>query len=383
LAAFCSDGGCRPATGDFAGDVAAVANKLAATPLLGKVAEPNGRSVTARVDGLELLTILLDADLNPGLAAELPAVVKAARGGNTQPLLRLAWLHDGGAAEASIDLSFALYAATVCRDGPFPWAADTPVADRPALEQAALASLPAGSFGPFGAWAARFGNADFCLQWPSPAGGAALGAGPLPNVPVLAVSGGFDMRTPTAGAQSVVSRFPQGQLLVVPGIGHSTVNADFSACAARAVRSWMTGGAVPASCARPKALVVPVPALPAPGAAHPAHPAGPAKTLAIVTKTVREAEATWLMTAGLTGSAEPIPGVYGGRLVAKSALVFNLSGYSDARGVTVSGSLKITKVGPPLQFEGVVTVAGAGASRGVLGLRSGVLRGTLGGQLVR
>jgi hypothetical protein len=190
------------------------------------------------------------------------------------------------------------------------------------------------------------------------------------------------MRTHTAGAQSVVARFPQGQLLVVPGIGHSTVNADTSACAARAVRSWITGGAVPATCTRPKALVLPVPGLPAPGAAHRTHTARPAQTLAIVTKTVREAEATWLMTAGVSGSDAPVPGIYGGRIVATSGLTFRLSGYSDARGVTVSGTLKITKIGPPLQFEGVVTVAGPGAARGVLGLRGGVLRGTLGGQLV-
>lgn len=382
LAAFCSDGGCRAASANFPGDVAAVANKLAASPLQGRFPRNGGGTTTIRVDGLELLSIVLDADLNPGLAAELPAVVKAARVGNTQPLVRLAALHAGASAVPSIDLSFALYAATVCRDGPFPWAPDTPVAGRPALEQAALAGLPAGSLGPFGSWAARFGNADFCLSWPSPSGGAALGAGPLPNVPVLAVSGGFDMRTPTAGAQSVVTRFPQGRLLVVPGIGHSTVTADFSACAARAVHSWMTGGAVPAQCARPKALVAPVPALPAPGAARPAHPATPAKTLAIVTKTLREAEAAWLMTAGASGSTSAIPGVFGGRLVATSAQTFKLVGYSIARGVAVSGAIRITKVGPPLEFQGVVTVAGAGASGGVLGLKGGVLRGTLGGKIV-
>jgi|SRR5471032_1525039 len=379
LAAFCSDGGCRAATGNFPGDVAALANKLAASPLQGTVAEPNGRTKTIRVDGLELLSIILDADLNPGLAAELPAVIKAARVGNTQPLLRLADLHDGANQDTSVDLSFALYATTVCRDGPFPWTADTPIADRPALEQAALAALPAGSFGPFGSWAARFGNADFCLAWPSPAGGAALGAGPLPNVPVLAVSGGFDMRTPTAGAREVISRFPQGRLLVVPGIGHSTVNADFSGCAAQAVHSWMTGGTVPAQCARPKALVVPVPALPAPGSARPGHPATPGKTLAIATKTVREAEAAWLMTGGVSGSTAPVAGIFGGRLVATSGRSFKLVGYSVARGVAVTGTIRITQAGSPLQFQGVVTVAGAGASNGVLGLRAGLLRGTLGG----
>ena len=383
LTSFCSDGGCRGATSDFAGDVVAVANKLGAKPLIGKVTEANGRTKTVTLGGVDLLSLILGADLSPGLAAELPAVVKAARNGNTQPLLRVADLQNGSGIEPSLELSDALYAATVCHDGPFPWLPDTPVEARPALEQANIAQLPPGSFGPFGTWAARFGNADFCLDWPSPAGGATLGAGPLPDVPVLAISGGFDMRTPTEGAASVVARFPQGKLLVVPGIGHSTVTADFSACAARAVHSWMTNAAVPTTCARPKALVVPVPALPPPGAAKPKHRATPAATFAIVSKTVREAEAAWLMTDGLSGSPDRVPAVYGGYLVATSGQTFKLVRYSIAHGVEVSGTLKITKSGPPLVFQGTFTISGAGAATGVLGFQNGVLRGALGGRLFR
>ena len=52
------------------------------------------------VSGLDLLSIILDADLNPGLPAELPAVMKAARSGNYQPLVR--------AASLSLNLSVAL-----------------------------------------------------------------------------------------------------------------------------------------------------------------------------------------------------------------------------------------------------------------------------------
>jgi pimeloyl-ACP methyl ester carboxylesterase len=381
LSAFCSDGGCRAATSDFAGDVVAVANKLGTKPLRGKVGEANGQTRTVTIGGVDLLSTILGADLSPGLAAELPAVVKAARGGNTQPLLRLSDLQNGSGLEPSIELSDALYAATVCHDGPFPWAPDTPIAARPALEHAAIAALPAGSFGPFGTWAARFGNADFCLNWPSPAGGATLAAGPLPNVPMLAISGGFDMRTPTEGAASVVARFPQGKLLVVPGIGHSTVTADFSACAARAVHSWMTNAPVPTTCARPKALVVPVPALPPPGPANPKHRASPAATFSVATKTIREAEAAWLMTAGLSGSTDRVPALYGGYLVATSAQTFRLVRYSIAHGVAVSGTVKITSAGPPVVFQGSFTISGAGAATGVLGLQHGVLRGALGGRL--
>jgi len=374
LNAFCSDGSCKAATGNFAGDVAAVANRLAAKPVQGKVLAGNGKTVTKRVDGLSLLSTLLDGDLNPGLAAELPAVVHAARVGNMQPLLRLVYLHDLGQATPSIELSFALYAATVCRDGPFPWTPETPVPDRQAILTSAVAALPAGTFGPFGSWAYRFGNADFCVGWPSPAGGAALATGPLPDVPMLAVSGGFDMRTPTDGARSVVSRFPHGQLLVVPGVGHSTVTADPSGCAVQSVRTWMLGGPIPAQCPRSAPFLPPISALPAP--TSPKKARTPVATYAIAAKTISEAEAAWLM------ASEPVtPGVYGGRLVAAQRQI-TLTRYAAVPGVTLTGKLRLTSTNLPLKFQGTVTVGGASAANGILGLNGTSLRGTLGGRLV-
>jgi pimeloyl-ACP methyl ester carboxylesterase len=373
LNGFCSDGSCKAATPNFAADVIALANKYAAKPLAGRVLLANGKTVSERVDGIELLATLLDADLNPGLAAELPATMHAARLGNTQPLLRLAHLHDQTTASPAVDLSSALYAATVCRDGPFPWAPGTPITQRPAIYQAAVAALPAGSLGPFGPWAVRFGNADFCLKWPSPAGGAALGAGPLPDVPVLAISGGFDMRTPTGSAVSIVARFPQGHLLVVPGVGHSVTTADPSGCAANAVRAWFQAGAIPpASCPRGKPIVSTIPALPANSKAH----LGPLATYTIASKTLREAQAAWVL-----GNDSVLPGVYSGKLVAKGRSL-TLVRYSVARGVELSGTLKLTKTRLPLVFEGTVKVGGGAAAAGLLGLTEASLRGTLGGRLV-
>jgi len=376
LAAYCSNGSCAVATRDLAGDVATVANRLAAKPLQGQVLLANGRTASERLEGLTFLSIVLDADLNPGEAAELPAVVHAARLGNTQPLLRLARLHDASSVGAAADLSSGLYAATVCRDGPFPWSPDAPIASRPSIFQSAVGSLPPGSFGPFGNWAARFGNADFCIRWPSPSGGGTLGAGPLPNVPVLALSGGFDMRTPTQNAVSVVSQFPQGQLLVVPGVGHSVTTADPSACAAQAVRAWILGGTAPSSCPRPAPIVTTVPALPAPGPASPTQPRSPLATYAIAAETVREAEAAWLMSAPAS-----VPGIYGGKFLSGQRAI-TLQRYSIAHGVQVSGTLRLTKTDLPLTFTGTVTVGGPGASAGILGLSGTSLRGTLGGQLV-
>jgi pimeloyl-ACP methyl ester carboxylesterase len=384
LDSWCSDGSCRAATPSFSADVVATANALAAKPISGLVLSPGGRNASpgavapARLDGIGFLSMVLDADLNPGLAAELPATVRAYRRGNSAPLLRLARIHDGSAGTPSEDLSFGLYAATVCRDGPFPWTPETPISQRQGIFNAAVAALPAGTLGQFGPWAARFGNADFCLDWPVPSGGGSLGPGPLPNVPVLAISGGFDMRTPTEGAASIVSRFPQGQLLVVPGVGHSVTTADPSGCAPRAVHSWMLGDAIPAGCPRSLPLLPPVPALPAPGPLKPKRPASPRATYAIAVETIKEAEAIWLTTQSIVG------GIFAGKLVPAPSgpPAFSLVGYSIARGVTLTGKLQLTKFGLPLSFAGTFKVAGKGAATGILGVSGNSIRGTLGGVLV-
>jgi hypothetical protein len=315
--------------------------------------------------------MIFDADLNPGLAAELPAAVRAARDGRPQPLLHVYQLEKLSGTADSADLSFALYLATVCRDGPFPWQPDTPIPDRPALLDAAFSALPAGSFGPFGSWARGFSVVDMCLNWPSPSGGALLGAGPFPDVPVLAVSGGLDLRTPTADAVSVVAHFPQGHLLTVPGVGHSVLTADPSGCSQRAVRSWIRGGTPPTTCARPHPYIDALASFPAPGAKH----LRAAQTRAIAVRTLHEAEAAWLMTGGSSREAA-VPGIYGGRLLTMRKAIL-LVDYSITPGVTLTGLVKLTKFGPPLVFKGVVTLGGAASARGTLELSGAGLRGKL------
>jgi len=377
LNAFCSGALCKAATSNYGGEVIAEANALGAKPLQGKVLQPNGGYKTVKLGGLDFLGMILDSDLNPGLAAELPAVVHAARVGNPLPMLRAYEVDSAASAESAIDLSSALYAATVCRDGAFPWPPDSAPADRPALLQAAVAALPAGTLGPFGAWAANFGNASFCLNWPGPSGGIVYGAGPLPNVPMLALTGGYDMRTPSAGAVQVAALFPQGHVVVVPGVGHDAFDSDLSGCAQLAVRNWMLGAAVPASCPRPGALVKIAPAFPA----SPTRVQTPLQTLAIATKTIQEAEAGWLMTTGLAGGNAVVAGITSGRVL-ESADSFKFENYGLAKGVYLNGTLKLLKPGTPLVFAGSVTVGGRFAATGLLGVSGSSVRGTLDGRLV-
>jgi pimeloyl-ACP methyl ester carboxylesterase len=381
LTAFCAGGICRGATKDFAGDVVKLANRLEARPVKGTVIAPNGKLRALHMNGEQLISMIIDADLSPGLAAEAPAAVHAALLGNTRPLLRLYDLDLRTSLLPAQDLSFGLYAATNCADGRFPFAPDTPPASRQAILDATIGAFPPGSVGPFGNWAARIGTAYFCEQWPTPTGNAPLGAGPLPNVPVLALNGGFDLRTPVANAVAVISAFPQGQLITVPGVGHSVSTADFSGCAADAIRRWILGQL-------PSFRQASCPRVPPVGKIMGAFPRRPAKatvkaTLTAAARTMREAESTWLQIVLSSASFAP-RGLYGGKLVlSKQALSFTLSRYSSVSGVRLSGKVTFVPGELPLSYKGTIRVSGPAAVAGTLKFSSDSVSGRLGGKPVK
>jgi pimeloyl-ACP methyl ester carboxylesterase len=380
LRAFCAGGACNGATSNYGADVVKLANRLEARPIHGAIIAPNGKLRTLNMNGEDLISLTIDADLSPGLAAELPAAVRAALSGSVRPILRLRDFDLRTNEVSSEDLSFGLYAATNCADGHFPWSPDTPPAARGAILAAAVASAPPGTFGEFGNWAARTGNAYFCEEWPSPAGNTPLGPGPFPNVPVLAVNGGFDLRTPVKNAATVISQFPKGQLVIVPGVGHSVSTADFSNCAPNVFRSWILGtlnAFKQASCPR-------VPPLGKVLSRFPARPAKktPAATLAAVSRTVREAEASWLQIIFSSATFTP-RGLYGGKLVVGKGLGFTLTRYSVAPGVLVTGKITFVNVGPPITYKGTVKISGSAAVAGTLTFSKNSVSGRLGGRPVK
>jgi pimeloyl-ACP methyl ester carboxylesterase len=373
LSALCSGGRCRRATSNYQADVIALANRLEAKPISGKVAVPGGATRIRRMTGEDLIRLVIDTDLSPGLGAEVPAAVHAARAGYNRPLLRLFDLDLRTSTLAASDLSFGLYVATTCADGKFPWSPGAPPADRAAAVEAAVSALPAGSFGPLGRWAARLGIAYDCELWPSPAGNTPLGAGPYPNVPVLALSGGLDLRTPTANARAVLSQFPQGQLLVAPGVGHSVLTADLTNCVAGAVHDWIVfGNALRSTCPRQPEIVGFVDRLPS------RKPVAPRPTLAAVATTLHEAAATWLALA--FSPVRTAAGVYGGTLTLAGSSAFRLANYSVAPGTRVSGRLAVGGSGFPLTLAGTLRVVGP--VPGKVRVAGHTLRGTLGGRRV-
>jgi pimeloyl-ACP methyl ester carboxylesterase len=374
---FCAGGICSAATKDFAGDVVKLADRAEAKPLKGAIVGVNGKPKRVSMNGEEFLSMLIDADLTPGLAAEAPAAVHAALSGYARPLLRLYDQDLRANLLSAEDLSFGLNAATNCADGRFPWDPSVPPSGRQAALDQAVAALPAGALGPFGPWAARNGLAYFCEQWPAPAGNAPLGAGPLPDVPMIALDGGFDLRTPSRNAQAVERQFPQGKLLVVPGVGHDVTGQDFSGCAQNYVRSWILGTL---NAPKEAECIHRVPPLLKILGAFPRRPAhSVAATLAAAGKTLREAEATWFDIA-TPGGVER--GLYGGKIKSlKNTTAFTLANYSVAPGVTLTGKISFATLGPPTTYKGTVRVSGPAAVAGKLTItKAGTISGTFGGR---
>ena len=371
LRAFCAHV-CVGATKDYARAAVSLARSLASSPLRGRVLELDGSRRSLQLTAPDLLGLLLSSDLSTGLAAELPAAVHAARNGDPSPLLRLDQLANPPAAAGETN---AVYLATVCEDGPFPWQPDTPIAERSALLTGALARLPAASYGAFGPSAAKFGTASGCLRWPASSAPAPSVAAAYPDIPVLAVSGELDLRSPTFEARAVLTHFPLGQLLTVPNTGHAALGDSMSPCLSSAVRRWLSGRAAPRACPNPL-LLAPLAAFPSDRLVRLQQPA---ETLALVVSTLHEAEASW----ALAPTVGAVPGLRAGRLTVTDA-GFDLSGYSIAGGVALSGIVQVdARSDQAWSFAGVIRVENRAGTVGSLALNVDGLSGSLEGRLVR
>jgi pimeloyl-ACP methyl ester carboxylesterase len=362
-------GACQGMTPSPGSDFVTLANQLAASPVTASVPRPGERPAKVRLDGQALIDLGYESDLNAGIAAELPGAVSAGLASDLLPLERLVALLDQSTGGTSSDFSDALNVATNCTDGPLPWSPLFALSRRPALVQKAIAALPPGATGPFGSWAASDGLAGECVDWPAGPAGPALRVGPLPNVPVLILSGGRDVRTPTSEARQVAADFPRSRFLVVEGSGHDVT--DSSGCADQFVAAWVSGRRSP-GCQRVPLVLSPLGAFPPPAAPSLAKLTS-AQTLAVALNTLHEAEATFFINGGHTLSA----GLAGGVLRSLSSYEFRLSRYADASGVTLNGTATYSPSAPG-GWAGQVTVGGARAVHGALFDDRHRLSGTLG-----
>jgi hypothetical protein len=244
------------------------------------------------------------------------------------------------------------------------------------LLASAVASVDRTSLRGFGSWAAK-GTAAECLDWPS--GQAPESTGTPPDVPVLVLAGDRDVRTPLRDGAAVAAHFPQGRVLVAPGVGHMAVSS--SPCVDAAVRLWISGGVPPPRCPRVPLTVGALAPLPRSVAA--ARPIGNVgglvgRTLAATVLTLREAEASWLTVY----PAGWVAGLQGGMLNGEDFDVFRYAAYSDVPGLSISGELTFStsKLGTliPGSERGMVSVGGSRAASGFLQVRNGRIFGVFG-----
>jgi pimeloyl-ACP methyl ester carboxylesterase len=378
---ICTNNACPGIAPGIGDRLVALANQLEAHPVSATLHfAPRLAGFPVTLDGDTLIAMAYESDLSSAVASQLPAAIDSALAGQMLPLERLVYLDTiynvtGG------DVNFVLFLSTNCGDGPFPWGPNDPPEARRAALDAAIAALPPGAAGAFGPWALQSLRPFPCIDWPAPSGGAALGPGPLPDVPVLVLSGDRDIRTPTEYGVTMASRFRQGRVLVVPGAGHSVLN--HSPCAAAAVRGWLQGTTPPAVCKKFSLYVPPISAWRKSVAATPPVARVPGlqgRTLAALQQTIHDIEDNWLLTRD---AQETLTGLVGGRLTPAPSGAVRLEGYSSVPGLAVSGTvlLRIGPYGDPVvpvivQY-GTLTVAGSSAARGRVTLTGNRLTGTL------
>jgi pimeloyl-ACP methyl ester carboxylesterase len=372
---LCAHHACKGITGSPVGDLARLAKRLRTHALRGSIDDGYGHAHVTSMGALELLFVLEAGDLNPALRALLPAAVQSALRGDAAPLLQLSELSQGlipnvppiprEHAEEGVDET--LFWTTSCEEDPFPWQRSGTAATRRAEALAALAAIPSGQFYPFEPGVGLLAGPMLdCLRWPAasapPAAGATAppAAGPTAAVPTLILSGGQDLRTPTAQARKVAATIPGAQLQVVPYTGHSVLGSDLSGCADAAVQRFFDGQHVQ-PCVTGINLFSPTPVTPtrlATVAATPGLGGKAGRTVTAVLDSILDLDR--LIVAATLQAEQELPsgsrfgGLRGGYAAITSSSV-RLVHFSFVRGVALTGTWPIIHgrlLIRPLRVEG-------------------------------
>jgi pimeloyl-ACP methyl ester carboxylesterase len=227
-------------------EVELLAERLRRHPLSFSV-DVSGRRLRAVVDEAALAQLVY-AGGQAAIYGMLPAAVHTALHGDPAALFQLLARTqlEGLALMHSSSISIAAYAATDCHDYPHVFSyLDDPAARRSAYQQA-LADLPGDDVWPFSAsgWAgAGFEGVDDCIGWL--ADSSSLGAtppispgSPMPDVPVLVLSGDLDANTPTEAGRLAAAGFAHATVLEIPNAGHTP--GDDADCAIAIAMQWVS-----------------------------------------------------------------------------------------------------------------------------------------------
>jgi pimeloyl-ACP methyl ester carboxylesterase len=173
----------------------------------------------------------------------VPALLRRARAGDLAPLRQLLRQTRREAAAPVGLFSAGLHAATLCADGPAPWPGG-PEAGA-AARTAALArlhDLPSAASAPFPpATALAHGLVATCRWWPPVAAPPPTPRGAVIGTPALLLAGDRDLSTPLEWARAQAARMPRGELVVVPGAGHSILSRAVDPRGRTALRRFLRG----------------------------------------------------------------------------------------------------------------------------------------------
>lgn len=385
LAELCAARECAGISGNPTGDLANRVRSLARRPLRGLFTSARGVRERVQIDRSDLFGLVLTGDLNPTLRAELPGALTSARRGDSAPLIRLVARSLGivsfaGRQAAGNEFSDAVFAATLCEEGSFPWSRASPLAARAQQLDAAARAAGAAAFRPFDvATALTSEMVSLCLGWPT-ASAAPGAAGPLPDVPTLVVDGAADVRTPLEDAVTIKSSIPSTHVLSVPHTGHSTLASDLSreGCAVRAVGQFFAGAAI-TPCAAAENPFSPTPVAPTKFSRLRATGTG-GKVGRTITAAVATAQDARRQVIGDALEVGRVPtragGLRGGRIVIRNE-VLTLSHVVYVPGVKVSGTVPLNSAGRQR-----LTISGSNAARGRLTITPTTITGRLGGRRV-
>ena len=126
LTELCAGSECSGISGNPTGDLASRVRSLARKPPAGLLTSARGVRQRVEIDRGDLFDVMLTGDLNPTLRAELPGALTSARRGDSAPLIRLVARSAGIISFAKqqatgSEFSDAVFAATLCEEGNFPW----------------------------------------------------------------------------------------------------------------------------------------------------------------------------------------------------------------------------------------------------------------------
>jgi len=264
LRQLCADHACAGITRHPNADLANLIRRLGRRGRRARWIDGHGRAHTIAISIYSLLETLIQGDLEPTLRSEFPAAVRSAAHGDYAALARMlerTETSEEGESEGPPEgFDTALYYATTCEEGLFPWNRAAAPASRLAEAKAQIDALGAPAIAPFTpADVLDLSDIPACAFWPFATLAPAVAQAPFPSVPTLILSGADDLRTPTANAREVAAQIPGSKLLVVPNTGHSVLDSDPTGCSSAALQDLFTDRPIrPCATATP-ALLRPTP----------------------------------------------------------------------------------------------------------------------------